>query len=545
MYNINTIFYKFNKKVNSTKRPNEDTPQVAVKIEIMEPVDILTPTLKIVDTAPATEFMQFNYVKIGEDNGPGAAFGRYYYITSWNRTGGVYYATTEVDPLASWRGTIHASEQYVVRSSRRYNVNIIDNNDILLPDVYVEPGGYAAAPTGWNPDKPETALGGRHWVIGVINSESNGSANGVVCYACNASGLNDIREKLFGGTGPGAYEIQSSNDYYNPINYIKFCKYYPFSLHPGALASQSQILIGPYVPIEFNGTKTMEEYRIDIDAGNVYEYIGTAQETINFVCPIPKRTGYLNSSHGSSLQLLFPSIGCVELNPNDYYDSDNLYIRLVCDVITGDAIMYLSTTEFSTGTGWHVTNIINCHLGAELPLTQVSFNYRAQKSAETAMVTGTVGAIAGAAASAVGAVASAVTYNPVGVAAGITGMASSVAGGVQNYTNAVASAYDAKKRAGTTIGAQSGFAAAAGYDLPRVIRYYQNVKQVDINLSGKPLYERHILQNLTASGSNPGFVKCENARIDNDTYFLNGNGSMMLSERSKIVNYLNGGVYLE
>lgn len=142
-YNVSAKFFKFAKKINSTRRPSEQPSTMLERsVEIMEPFNLLTPTIKVVDVdlgeGAYSYFLQFNYIKLGDTNGNGREIDRYYWIRNWRREGGVNYAECEVDALASWRGVIFGTTpeegrpnyQLIERTSKASNYFL---NDSMRP----------------------------------------------------------------------------------------------------------------------------------------------------------------------------------------------------------------------------------------------------------------------------------------------------------------------------------------------------------------------------------------------------------------------------
>ena len=177
---ITATFYSFSKRVNSTKLPSGGTDY---NILIKEPSNILNPTIVLDRGNPAS----LNYCYI-------PTFNRYYWVEDWTSDHGLWVAQCKVDPLASWRSSILASEQYVVRCGDP------GNYDTYLPDnVYhtrlrtttsqVEPD---TQPFTHNETVSGNPARGWHYIIGVVNNKPDAKIGGVNFYALDQTEFNNF-----------------------------------------------------------------------------------------------------------------------------------------------------------------------------------------------------------------------------------------------------------------------------------------------------------------------------------------------------------------
>lgn len=111
-------FYTFSKREKSTARPSGNGTSFTCRIK--EPCSILEPTIELETNNPTS----FNYAKIPD-------FGnRYYRVGNWVSDHDLWTAKLTVDPLATYKTEILASEQYVLRSASKSNLAI---PDIIYP----------------------------------------------------------------------------------------------------------------------------------------------------------------------------------------------------------------------------------------------------------------------------------------------------------------------------------------------------------------------------------------------------------------------------
>ena len=115
-FNVN--FYTFSKKQRSTAVPSGTGKTVSCHAN--QTLDILAPEI-ILDWRQESGLPTvYNYARISD-------FGRYYWITGWKNDGGIWSASLQVDPLASWKTQIGANSCYVYRSSSAYNLRLTDS----------------------------------------------------------------------------------------------------------------------------------------------------------------------------------------------------------------------------------------------------------------------------------------------------------------------------------------------------------------------------------------------------------------------------------
>lgn len=89
----------------------------AFEITLKAPCTIIDPEIKIATDSNPTGY---NYCNI-------PIFGRYYWIKNWTYSDARWIASLTVDTLASYRAQISNATEYVVRSSAKYDGNIVDS----------------------------------------------------------------------------------------------------------------------------------------------------------------------------------------------------------------------------------------------------------------------------------------------------------------------------------------------------------------------------------------------------------------------------------
>ena len=231
---IDVVFYKFQKKPNSTLRPSSGG--TTLSCNLIENTNILAPKIRV--NAPISFLAeQYNYIYI-------SAFSRYYYINDpvWELGTWTYSCTCDV--LATYRTEIGASSQYVRRSSNTFDGTITDTlypiKNAYSQEVVVESTNTLfCASANMSP----------WYVVGIIEGMSseteayyrnsyhinpdyiyNGS---VVYYVLNASQLFALMQMLLGTESiydVPVEEISSAlqKQLLNPIQYIESIRAIPF-----------------------------------------------------------------------------------------------------------------------------------------------------------------------------------------------------------------------------------------------------------------------------------------------------------------------------
>jgi len=109
-------FYSFAKKVNSTARPT-GTP-VSYNFVLKGPNSILSPVIQL--ALPITQAPNWNYCYI-------PIYDRYYFVSDWDWSENrLWYASCQVDVLATYKTVIGNKQYYVLRSATEYNPDLID-----------------------------------------------------------------------------------------------------------------------------------------------------------------------------------------------------------------------------------------------------------------------------------------------------------------------------------------------------------------------------------------------------------------------------------
>ena len=206
-------FYTLSKRKNSTKQPaitgSDYTGTLTTASGIVNPSIIMD----FGNTAPTC-----NYAYISE-------FGRYYWVNEITSIGGgLWRVDMSCDVLASFKSSIGNNTKYVLRSASNSDGTIVDMKYPTKTGYSVNPITFAP---GWN------GLGMGNYVVGVM-SNSGGSFGSVEVFVLDGSEFSSLRGVL----APASYysgitdsDLQNlAVAICNPMQYITFVKYYPFTI---------------------------------------------------------------------------------------------------------------------------------------------------------------------------------------------------------------------------------------------------------------------------------------------------------------------------
>lgn len=214
-------FYVFSKRRNSTARPTSAGASYTVTLK--SPSSVIRPRIALVWTGSGSP-VAYNYAYI-------PAYSRYYYIGEWTYSDRQWIADLSVDVLATCRTEIGSASKYVLRSAA-------ENDGLVLDTKYPTKSGYTknviAVRPGWATDP---MFG--NYVVGVISP--GGTFGSVSMYRLDNTEFDALRQAI----APGNYynNIQDTDlknlaiTINNPMQYIAFCKYYPFTVPQGAAAT--------------------------------------------------------------------------------------------------------------------------------------------------------------------------------------------------------------------------------------------------------------------------------------------------------------------
>ncbi len=208
MFDVN--FYIFSKKNNSTKTPEGSGTSFDCNIRNVS--NILNPSIELRHQNPTN----FNYCFID-------AFDRYYFISNWTWTNGLWIASCTVDVLGSYKTQIGSVTKNVTRSASNRNGTLVDN---IAPVTTAFTNNYVHNMPYPNQTGSAPSLSNGVYVIGVLGNNSGGQT----MYELLPTQFQSLLSSLLttaDGYDWGDLTRGVINSLMNPFQYITSCRWYP------------------------------------------------------------------------------------------------------------------------------------------------------------------------------------------------------------------------------------------------------------------------------------------------------------------------------
>ena len=492
------LYSSFKKKENSTKQPI-GTADKTLSGVLKQPCSIMYPVVQIERLPSDANPCAYTYASI-------ALFQRYYFITDWIWSNGLWEVHMKEDVLASFKTDIGAETEYVLRtdSTTNFNGDITDTAYPATTDIITNSTQLTSVFI------TDVSLG--CYVVGIISGGATNAIGAISYYAMTASEFGSLKNRLFSDDNLEIMGIIDSSGtelvtdlsqevlktMYNPYQYIVSCMWFPFAVSaiPG-ISYTVGIKIGWWNYPSLSGyllstqTFTMGSEVFPITAHPQ----ATRGNYLNFA-PYTRRT-------------LIGRFGTVAVDNTCFEVGDNIGIEYMVDVISGQCCARIMVRH--TNGGVTIGKVIaerNFLLGVPIQIAQVGTDYLG-----TAVQA--VGAVGGAIGGAVSGFASG------GIAGAVGGMISSALSGIYNTIDSAMPQVE--------TGGQNGSFLAVNNITYCLEQFYQIVDE-DIHHKGRPLCELKRLDTLS------GFIMCAEGEIDLSCFD---------DERKEIVRYLTSGFFME
>lgn len=480
---ITVNFYSFGKDVNSTAQPTGNG--TSFECLLKEPCDMLNPVIGLKTDSPVA----WNYCSIH-------SFRRYYFVREWSYVQGIWYARLTVDVLASWKTEIGNSNQYVLRSATDWDPSIIDN---------FYPCFSGMAQNSSNIDNPWPAsFNDGYYVVGIINADIN-AVGAVSYYRFTPAGFTTLKEYLLGNSDWLTTDITeiSANlqkELFNPFQYITTCMWFPLPAPVSSTAS-SNLSFGWWIL----KNQSYKQIIPNVNITRIYSFSIPQHPQID-----TRGTFLQRSSTYSDFTLFFPPFGSIHLPAESLTNSNTLYVKMVCDPITGIGNLIVSSfSEFTT-----IIAQTSAMIGIPIQLAQIN-NQPLQAAGNI------LGGIVGATTGIVGATVGGITDNPVMAVNGALSIGTSIANAFIGTTQALSPTIQTSNTNGSISSLQF---------TPELRARFRLLLDEDLERFGRPYCKISKINLL------PGFIKCSGAEIKLASTQI---------ENDMIVNYMNGGFYYE
>lgn len=378
---IDLYLWSFDKKRNSTKLPTTTGDKYEGELKQNFSLIGLEVTLNM---GQVLYTPTYNYAYIPN-------LRRYYFITDWVYTAGLWVAVLAVDVLATYKTEIGNSKQYVTRAYSSYDPNIIDTAYPTKADGLVRTSNSLTPSTFWGASVTGTQ---GLIVLGVIGSSAS-SIGAVTYYALSMPVFSAFCQSMLGS--PNWMNISASEistdlqkALINPTQYITSCRWFPI-LASGFTAGAATTSIN------------LGWWSFSITSGRLLSTVGSAWASREGYITIPKhpqRTGrfaYLDLSPYSTYTLKILPYGVFEIDTTELYDNDQLGILVEFNLMTGNSVLKVAAKkvtdlQFDYSKAFLVTE---AQIGVTLPIGQVAADIGNYQNALTAGVVAGIADIAG------------------------------------------------------------------------------------------------------------------------------------------------------
>lgn len=353
-------FYTVSKKRNSTAQPTGGTSYTG---SLTNESGVLNPSV-MMDFGNA--YPGYNYAYITE-------FNRYYWVTEKTAVGGgLWRVSMSVDALATYKTSIGNSHKYILRSASEFDGSITDMK-------YPTKAGFNINSTpvtsGWQ------GMGAGMYVVGVVTP--GGDFGSVRMFALDNTDFETVRNAL----APAAYynSIQDADlknlaiSVVNPMQYIAWVKYYPFTIAQGNAANmQLGSITVPNMPT------LAQPYR-------QFSYTWT----FNAHTLAATRGTYLNCEPFTMRFLSWAPVGMIHL-PGITANITGITVNVIIDLVSGTGDLRVRTpagddiyrTSFACGVDVPVAQIVTSN-----PLKIVSGAFSVLSGGMSALAGNVMGAV--------------------------------------------------------------------------------------------------------------------------------------------------------
>ena len=330
---FNVRFYKFNKKENSTKRPDNNVAHQDYECILKDPSGLLNPIISL-NLGLLTNPYDFNYCYI-------EAFNRYYYVTEWTFEKALWWASLSVDVLATYKTQIGDSDFYILRSSAESDGKVMDtkyptlslansySNNIGNVTVSLADGSGAYTKV----DYFNTPLASGYYYLGIVGS--NGT--GVNWYVLSPNGFNTVANALYNYIPSDMDDVSNgiAKVLADPMQFIVSCYWLPYLVPNKFIASRS-INFGYYT------ISGVECAAIDPVADICRS---RASFNIRKHPQAQSRGEYLNNNPYSNYTINFNPFGSFSLDASLMIEDTSITLDWYVDITTGLADLTIKATN--------------------------------------------------------------------------------------------------------------------------------------------------------------------------------------------------------
>ena len=472
------LYTNFEKRLNSTKRPDLDRPTKTLTGYLKEPCSIINPIFRIERLVSDESPQSYVYAVI-------PVFNRFYFVEDWTWADGVWECNLQLDVLATWRTQIGASSAYIDRCASESDGSIIDM-------MYPAKTNFNMESSLFDVSYYNKGINDGCFIIGIINDRSTtASQNGgaVTYYVLAPSQLRALMAYLLSSQflEDAGFSVQftttqiisqdMSKVLINPLDWISTCMWFPLPVSSFTTASSGQIYVGYWVvPQNICTGQILEATTLIIHGyGQVPTHPNAAV-----------RGKYLNYAPYTSLTLELPPFGLIPIDTSYLEIGSYLYADIYVDSITGHAQLLL-TMQYDYNNPVANSPIIteaSGMLGVPIQLAQINADYAGFGVSVFQSSNSFMGAVMSA----------------------MSGNIGSMGGQVSNMTNNIMSAVESKMPQVRTSG--SNGALTYTKIKPRITAHHLIPIDEDNTELGRPLKAIRTINTLS------GYIRCNEISVD-------------------------------
>jgi hypothetical protein len=350
--------WSFDKKKNSTKLPPDAGTQFdgEIKHDFAVTSPEITFNLGTQLYAPV-----YNYCYVPN-------LRRYYFITNWYYSAGLWVAVCAVDVLATYKTEIGNSTQYVERAYSDYDPTIIDTAYLTKGEPIVRLNDLLVPSTFWG----ASAWGNNGTVvIGVVGANA-GSIGAVTYYAMQMSTFGAFMQSMLTSiswANISASEISESlqKALINPTQYIVSCRWFP-------------ILFSGFSQGVYTTQLKLGWWTFNIGGARILNTVSSAvvSRTSELTIPHHPQTGnprlaYVDMSPYSTYMFKFLPFGIFEIDTTELFGKSYLGINVETNLMTGDAVLKLAAKGYTDSYIFDSAFLVaESQIGVTIPIGQIS-----------------------------------------------------------------------------------------------------------------------------------------------------------------------------
>lgn len=523
---FNVVFYEFNKRPNSTKRPTSSTPSAIYPCSMKAASSLTSPLIEL--KLSGSTVPKWNYCYI-QDLGQ-----RYYYVERTYYELGIWTFQLTVDVLATYYADINASSQYILRSATHYATDLIDTMYPVKPagtDVEEYAGITVAGETFKYGAQGSLSTGQALTVSNYFNRPMNqgyvvvgikgNNVTGVTYYAMTTAVFNTFINATF-SVHPSMSDDTTSafaNAVFDPLQYVTSARWFPYMGFASTATTVSSVKVGSQ----------------SVSLGSSTAYVLDDIYIIKWECQVDLPThpsassySYMKLAPYTELTLYMQPFGFIPLDTTRLYGSTKLTIGWKVDYRTGACSLELSGTAADESDLFFVNSY---QYGVEMPISSLHTNWLGGLITSGMQMFKNVLTGGSSIPSDVQAAHDYVASHPEEYEPDFVASFNNSYSGTSSVDNMIDMTHAAMGQL-QTVGAVDSF---LGYTdmIPKIYANFYQPVDMDIQRFGRPYSSRG---NMSTES---GFVLCMNASVDFEVK------QPLPSESRAVIMALNTGIYME